>query len=191
MKLGITLYRFGILGFLFAPGVLLEEPFKSSLAQGHSLITLMTSPYFLLYGLPLLAGFTMLAMTEETFRSPVPGLARLVNALSALMLFWLILWCFIWSGLDSKAGNQADPFVKYILVVGLVGAAVGLGIYLWGWKGSDLAKKTARFLMAIGWNVSFMSFLNLHLEPAMGHLKGPGIGGLLVMAGVYLILREL
>jgi hypothetical protein len=191
MKLGITLYRFGILGFLFAPGVLLEEPFKSSLGPNHSLLSMMTTPFFLLYGMPLLAGFTMLAMTEETFRTPPPGLARLINALSALMVFWMVLWCFIWFQLDAKAGNQADPFVKYIFFVGLVGTAVGLGVYGWGWKAPDLAKKAARFLMAIGWNVSFMSFLNLHLEPAMGHLKGPGIGGLLVMAGVYMILREL
>lgn len=189
MKLGITLYRFGILGFLFAPGVLMEEPFKSALAQNHSILSL--SPWLLLYCLPVLAGFGMLAMTEEGFRGPVPGLARLVNSLSALTIFWLVLWCFIWSGLDSKAGNQADPFVKYIFIVGLVGTAVGLGIYIWGWKGADIAKRTARFLMAIGWNVSFMSFLNLHLEPAMGHFKGPGVGGLLVIAGVYLIVREL
>lgn len=190
MKLGITLYRFGILGFLFAPGVLLEEPFKSALAQqNHSILAL--SPWLLLYGLPVLAGFGMLAMTEENFRQPHPGLARVINSLSVLTVLWLLLWCFIWSGLDAKAGNQADPFVKYIFMVGLVGTALGLGIYLWGWKGADLAKRTARFLMAIGWNVSFMSFLNFHLDPAMGHLRGPGIGGLLVIVGVYLIMREL
>ena len=45
--------------------------------------------------------------------------------------------------------------------------------------------------MVIGWNVSFMSFLNLHLDPTMTQLKGPGFGGLLVLAGIYLISREL
>lgn len=187
MKFGITVYRFGILGFLFAPGVFFEEPLKTYLAQNHSALT----TYILLYGLPVLVGFTMLTMTNEAFRNPPAVIARLINALSALTVFWLLLWCVIWSGLDAKAGNQADPFVKYILIVGLVGALVGFAGYLWGWKAPDLAKKTARFLVVIGWNISFMSFLNLHLEPAMGHLKGPGFGGLLVMAGVYLVLKEL
>lgn len=191
MKIGITLYRFGILGFLFAPGVLLQEPFKSMLAQNHSMLTLMTSPFFLLYGLPLLAGFAMLAMTEENFRSPHPGLARLVNFLGGLMVVWAALWCFLWSGLDDKAVNQADLLLKNLTLLGMVGTAVGLGIYLWGWKAADSAKKTARFLISVGWNVAFVSALNLHLQPEMGHLKGPGIGGILVMVGVFLILREL
>jgi hypothetical protein len=145
----------------------------------------------LLYGLPVLVGFTMLAMTEESFRNPPPVIARLINALSALTVFWLLLWCVIWSGLDSKAGNQADLLVKYLAYVMLLGPAVGAGIYGWGWKSKDLAQRICRFLIAIGWNVSFMSFMNLHLEPAMGHLKGPGIGGLLVMSGAYLILENL
>lgn len=187
MKLGITLYRFGILGFLFAPGVLFEEPLKTLLAQNHS--ALMT--YVLLYGLPVLFGFTMLIMTEEGFRNPPAQAARLLNGLSALTIFWLVLWCVIWSGLDSKAGNQADPFVRYLGFVSLMGPLVGVGLYRWGWKAVTLSQRTMRFLMAIGWNVSFMSFMNLHLEPAMGHLKGPGIGGLLVMAGVYLISETL
>lgn len=189
MKIGITLYRFGVLGFLFAPGVLMEEPFKSALAQNHSIFSL--SPWLLLYGFPVLVGFSMLAMTEEQFREPHPGLARLINALSALTVFWMVLWCILWSGLDAKAGNQADLIVKNLFLLGIVGTVVGVGIYAWGWKAANAGQKTARFLVSVGWNVSFMSALNLHLEPAMGHLKGPGIGGILVMVGGFLILRNL
>jgi hypothetical protein len=187
MKIGIMLYRFGILGLLFAPGVLLEDPLKTYLAQNHQALT----TYILLYGLPTLVGFTMLIMSEEGFRSPPPAFARLLNALSLLTIFWLLLWCFIWAGLGPKAGNPSDPFVKYILYFGFLGTAVGAGCYGWAWKLSSVAKRTAWCLIAIGWNISFMAFLNLHLDPAMGHLKGPGFGGLLVMAGVSLILREI
>ncbi len=187
MKLGITFYRFGILGFLFAPGVLLGEPLKTLLAQNHSMLT----TYILLYGFPALVGFTMLTMTEEGFRNPPDPVARLLNGLSALTVFWLILWCVIWAGLDAKAGNQADLIVKYMGFINLLGPLVGAVIYGWGWKAIDLSQRTLRFLMAIGWNVSFMSMMNLHLDPTMGHLKGPGIGGLLVMSGVYLIMGDL
>lgn len=187
MKIGILFYRFGILGFLFAPGVLLQEPLKTFIAQNHSVLT----SYILLYGLPVLVGFTMLMMTEEGFRNPPVPMYRLMNAISAVTVFWLILWCVIWSGLDSKAINQADYFIRYLIVVGPLGALVGAGIYAWGWKTGDLSQKLLRFLMAIGWNITFMSFMNLHLEPTMGHLKGPGVGGLLVMAGAYLIMGDL
>lgn len=187
MKIGIMLYRFGILGFLFAPGVLFEEPLKTLLAQNHGAL----ATYVLLYGLPVLVGFTMLTMTEEGFRTPPPVIARLLNALSALTVFWLLLWWILWAGLPEKAGNQADLFVRYLSIVSLAGTAVGLGGYVWGWTAGNTARKTARFLMVIGWNVSFMSFLNLHLDPTMTQLKGPGFGGLLVLAGIYLISREL
>jgi hypothetical protein len=187
MKLGMLFYRFGALGLLFAPGVLLQEPLKTLLAQNHSM--LMT--YILLYGLPALIGFSMLIMNEEGFRNPPVPMARLLNSLSALTVFWLILWCVMWSSLDAKAGNQADLVVKYLGFISFLGPLVGAGLYGWGWKASDLSLRTLRFLMAIGWNVSFMSMMNLHLDPTMGHLKGPGIGGLLVMTGVYLIMRDL
>lgn len=187
MKIGTTLYRLGILGFLFSYGVLLEDPLKTYLAQNHAAFAY----YLLLYALPVLVGFTMLAMTEDGFRSPPPILARLINALSLLTVFWLLLWCFIWAGLGPKAGNPADPFAKYILYFGFMGMVIGAGLYGWAWKALSLAKRTTWCLVAIGWNISFMAFLNLHLDPAMGHLKGPGIGGLLVMAGMTLILREI
>ncbi len=186
MKLGITFYRFGILGFLFAPGVLLVDPLKTLLAQNHPMLT----TYVLLYGFPALVGFTMLMMNEEGFRNPPVPMARLLNGLSALTVFWLLLWCVMWMALDSKAGNQADLVVKYMGFLGPIGPLVGAGLYAWGWKSTD-PQRTLRFLMAIGWNVSFMSMMNLHLDPTMGHLKGPGIGGLLVMSGVYLIMGDI
>ncbi len=187
MKLGITFFRIGVLGMLFAPGVLFEEPLKSLLAQNHSVFL----TYLLLYGLPALAGFSMLMMNEQGFRNPPVPVARLLNGLSALTVFWLILWYIMWLGLDSRAGNQADPFVKYLDFVSLLGPLSGAGLYWWGWKIADLSQRTLRFCIAIGWNVSFMSFMNLHLDPAMGHLKGSGFGGLLVMAGAYLMIGDL
>ena len=187
MKLGITFYRFGILGFLFAPGVMFQDPIKGFLAQNHAMLT----TYMLLYGLPVLIGFTMLMMNEQGFRNPPVPMARLLNSLSALTVFWLILWCIMWTALDSKAGNQIDLVIKYLGFLAPIGPLVGAGIYAWGWRTTNLAQRTLRFLTAIGWNVSFMSMLNLHLDPTMGQLKGPGIGGLLVMSGVYLIMKDI
>lgn len=187
MKFGIMAYRFGILGFLFSYGVLIEDPLKSYLAQHHEALT----TYILLYGFPVLVGFTLLSMTEENFRGPHAIIARLINSLSAVTVFWLLLWCVIWFGMAGKAGNQNDPFVRYITFIALLGPAIGAACYGWAWKMATLAKRTVWFLIAIGWNISFMAFLNLHLDPTMGHLKGPGFGGLLVIGGVSLILQEL
>ena len=187
MKLGLILFRFGILGLLFAPGVLLEDPIKSVLVQHHDQWT----TYLLLYGLPVLVGFTLIAWNEEGFRNPLPLLTRLVNALSLLTVFWLLLWCLLWPGLAMSAANPNDPFVQHIFALGLLGAAIGLGCYFWAWRNADLSKRSCWFIVAIGWNITCMAFLNLHLNPAMGHLKGPGIGGLLLMAGIAMILQEL
>ena len=187
MKIGLMLFRFGILGLLFSAGVLLEEPFKSDLAQHHDQLT----TYLLLYGFPVLVGFTLIAWNEEGFRSPIPLLSRLISALSLLTLFWLLLWCLLWPGLAMSAVNPNDPFVQHIVFLGFTGLLVGAGFYAWAWKNKDLAKRSAWFMVVIGWNICCMSFLNLHLNPTMGHLKGPGIGGLLLMAGISMIMREL
>lgn len=187
MKIGLMLFRFGIAGFLFALGVLFEEPIKTYLAQNHASLW----NYVLLYGLPVLVAFSMIGMTEPAFKEPPVVLARLLNALSGLTVLWLLLWCFIWSGLGSTAGNQGDLFVRNIAYFGFLGPLVGGACYLWAWKAKDLAHRTARCLIVIGWDISFMAFLNFHLDPTMGQLKGPGIGGLLVMAGVSLIMRKL
>lgn len=180
-------YRFGILGFLFSAGVLLEDPVKTLIAQNHSVL----SSYILLYGLPVLVGFTMIMMNEDGFRNPPIPVSRLINCVSALTVFWLILWCVIWAGLDSKGINQADLLIRYLNIVGPLGALAGAALYGWGWKTADQSQRMLRFMIAIGWNICFMSFMNLHLEPSMGHFKGPGVGGLLVMGGAYLIMGDL
>ena len=186
MKIGIYLYRFGLLGFLFAPGVLFEEPLKTFLNQHHDQLTNM----MLLYGFPLLLGFTLLMMTREAMAAPDKRIANLLNVLAGLTVLWLVLWCVLWFGFAGKVGNPDDLVVRYLTRLDLLGPLVGAAGYAWGWRSADLGIRTSRFLITMGWCVAFMSMLNLHLDPRMGHLKGPGIGGLLVMVGVYLILRE-
>jgi hypothetical protein len=186
MKIGIYLYRFGILGFLFAPGVFFEEPLKTYINQNHGILRDM----ILLYGLPVLLGFSMLMMTREAMVNPDKRIAALLNALSALTVLWLVLWCVLWAGFNGKVGNPNDLVVRNLTRLDLLGPLVGAAGYVWGWLTPNAGKRTGRFLMTIGWCVSFMSLLNLHLDPRMAHLRGPGIGGLLVMAGVYMVARE-
>ena len=126
MKLGITFYRFGILGFLFAPGVLLGEPLKTLLAQHLDVDDLSPALRF-----PRLGWFHHADHDRRRINPPIP-VARLLNGLSALTLFWLILWCVMWSGLDAKAGNQADLVVKYLGIIGVLGPLSRSGDLLLG-----------------------------------------------------------
>jgi len=187
MKFGMFFYRFGILGLLFAPGVFFEEPLKTYIAQNHDALTNL----ILLYGFPVLVGFSMLAMSQAGFKSPDVRIARLLNILSGVTVAWLLLWCVLWFGIGSQAGNPADLVMQYKVFIGFLGWAVGVAGTVWGWKAPDLAKKTTRLMVVSGWNITFVSFLNLHLEPTMRHLLGPGFGGLLIITGVYFVTKDL
>src|SRR5260221_10925126 len=108
MKLGLMLYRFGVLGLLFAPGIFFEEPVKTYLAQNHSVLTTL----LLLYAFPVLVGFTFLVMTAEAFHKIEGRFVLLFKALAVLSTFWLILWWIIWRSMNLT--NSTDLFIKYM-----------------------------------------------------------------------------
>jgi hypothetical protein len=187
MKLGIMLFRFGILGFLFAPGVFFEEPLKTYIAQNHGDLINMV----LLYGLPVLAGFTLLAMTEEGFRSPHPIQSRLLYGISAVTCFWLALWTVLWFGMSAQSGNSMDLVVRYMGYLGFFGCLTGATAYYLAWKTPDPGLRACLFVGVVGWNFAVMSAINIHLQPTLHHLTGPGFGGLLAIMGIAFISRSL
>ena len=184
MKLGMTFYRFGVLGLLFGPGVFFEEPLKTDLAQHHSAL-----PYaLLLYCFPVLVGFTLIVMTEESFRESDSRVSRLIKFLSVLTLCWSLLWWVIWGGMTV---NGADLFIRYMTPLNLGALALAAGCLLWAFRTVSPEKKLVRYIMATGWLITWTSAMNLHVQPTLRHLIGPGIGGLLVVLGVLLISQDL
>lgn len=185
MKLGIMFYRFGAMGLLFAPGVFFEEPVKTYLAQNHSALTTL----LLLYGFPVLVGFTLLILTEQAFRQIDGRIALLIKALSALTVFWFILWWVIWGSMTQP--NSPDLVIKYMTYLNLAGLALALACLVVAVRTKGIGKSTARFIMAAGWMISYTSAINLHVQPTLKHFIGPGVGGLLVVLGALFISQEL
>ena len=143
----------------------------------------------LLYGFPVLVGFTFLVMTEGAFRQLPARFALLFKALSALTFFWFGLWWVIWGSMNSL--NSADLVLKYMTFLNLFGLALGLGFFIWAWITAGLGKSTTRFMMAAGWMISYTSAIQLHVQPGLRHLMGPGVGGLLLLLGAILISQDL
>ncbi len=185
MKLGMMFYRFGAMGLLFSPGVFFEEPVKTYLAQNHSALTTL----LLLYGFPVLVGFTLLMLTEDFFRRIDSRIALLVKALSALTIFWFILWWVIWGSMAPP--NSADLFLKYLTYLNSVGLALGLAFFIWALTSSSAGKGVTRFIMAAGWMISYTSAVSLHVQPTLRHFMGPGVGGLLLLLGAIFIAQDL
>lgn len=185
MKFGMMFYRFGVLGLLFGPGVFFEEPLKTDLAQHHSAM-----PHaILLYCFPVLVGFTLIVMTEESFRDPDNRVSRLIKALSVLTLCWFMLWWVIWGGLGT-AGSM-DFFLKYMTYLNLGALALAVACLVWAFRTSLAGKSLLRYIAASGWMITWTSAMNLHVQPSLRHLIGPGIGGLLVVLGALFISQDL
>jgi|SRR5579859_6952498 len=185
MKLGMMFYRFGILGLLFGPGVFFEEPLKTDLAQHHSALTYA----LLLYCFPVLVGFTLIMMTEESFRGPDSRLSRLIKALSILTVCWFLLWWVIWS--EMGTANSQDLFLRYMTYLNVGGLALGLACLFWALRAGSPGKSLARFILSAAWTITYTSAMNLHVQPTLKHFMGPGVGGLLVALGALLISRDL
>ena len=187
MKLGMMFYRFGILGLLFGPGVFFEEPLKSDLAQHHSALAYA----LLLYCFPVLVGFSLIVMTEESFREDDKRISRLIKALSVLTICWFLLWWFIWSGMGPQMLNQADLFLRYGTYLNLGGLGLALAFLVWALRTSSPGKSLTRYIVSTGWLITYTSAMSLHVQPTLKHWTGPGIGGLLVALGALLISNDL
>jgi len=62
--------------------------------------------------------------------------------------------------------------------------------YATGWMAFRRGERSARFLMTVGWAVSYMAWFNLYMQPTLRWLWSTAIGGLLVVLGAYLLSRQ-
>jgi hypothetical protein len=111
--------------------------------------------------------------------------------MALLAVLWLILWCFVWLAVASKLGDQAEMFIKHTAYLHLFGVSFSMAGYATGWMTTGPAERSARFLMPAGWAVSYMAWFNLYLEPSLSFLWAPGVGGLFLVLGAFLISRRL
>ena len=176
MKTSITAYRLGALSLLFVGGVFYEEPLHSYLSQNH---TAMIN-FLLLYGFPVLAGFTFLSVTSGALQSGDKRILNLCNGIGVVTLTWLLLWVSMWFSMISFP----------LSLINLAGIGIGLGLYGMGWKKSSV-ERALWFLMSSGWCLAYMGWVNHYLQPTSRHLLGAGVGGLFVMLGAFLLRGEI
>ena len=187
MKLPMILYRLGAFGVLLTLGVFGEEPLASSLRQNP--------PSWLgdaiLFGFAGIAGLLLLSVQESSLRKNSRTLMFLSHGAALIAIVWLILWCFVWLAMMSNMGEKAEMFIKHTAYLHLFGVSFAMAGYVTGWMARGLGERSARFLMTVGWAVSYMAWFNLFLQPALKWLWAPGIGGLLAALGAFLISRKL
>jgi len=176
MKTSITVYRLGAMSLLFAGGVFFEEPLHSQLSQNQS--TLLS--FLLLYGLPVLAGFSFLALSKDNLQSGDKRILHLCNGIAVVSLTWLCLWVSIWSSM------MAFP----LSLINLAGIGLSALIYGLGWRKSAV-DRALWFLMSAGWSLGYMGWTNLYLQPTSKHLWGAAIGGTMVLIGAFLLRGDM
>ena len=187
MKLGMIFYRIGALAFLTTYGVVWEEPLASAFEQGKASWTI----FAILFGFVVAAGLALIVVQPEWFREQGNRLFFLSHGVAVLSVLWLMLWCFVWLAILSQKGDQAEMLIKHTAYLHLFGVGFSMAGYATGWMAQRPGERSARFLMTVGWAVSYMAWFNLYLQPTMQWLWAPAIGGLLVVLGAFLIERDL
>ena len=187
MKVGLALYRLGCLGLILTAGVAWEEPLRDSLRQNPS----AWSSVGILYGFAVLAGLLLLFVKRSGLETDDDKLFFLSHGLGLIATLWLVLWCFVWLAMLSNMGEKAVMLIKHTAYLHLFGVGFSMAGYATGWMASRKGEKSARFLMTVGWAVSYMAWFNLYLQPTLQALWAPAVGGLSVVLGAFLIERQL
>ncbi|HVZ79760.1 MAG TPA: hypothetical protein VHE12_03035 [bacterium] len=170
------LYRLGAMTMVFSGGVFFDEPYRDYLARDHS----QFNSLLLLYGFPVLVGFSLLVLSAEVLKSGEGAIRRLCMGLALVSFCWLGLWVLVWRMTPGPL-----PWPMHLLALGAVAAAI-----LMGFRQDRIEGKQAWFLTVIGGSVGYMGAVNLLLQPATRHFIAPALGGLLVIAGVWGFLRK-
>jgi len=187
MKLGMVLYRLGALGFLLSVGIFREEPIFSSLKENPA-----TWPsVFILYGFIVLTGIFLCFIRPQWLFQGKKTLMFFAHGAALLSILWLVLWCFVWLALIAKSGDKAEMLVKHTAYLHLFGVGFSMAGYATGWMMLRIGERSLRFLMTVGWAISYMAWFNLYLQPTLRWLWAPALGGLLVVFGAFLIERQL
>jgi hypothetical protein len=187
MKTALILYRIGSLGVLLSFGVLFEEPLAGSLRQNPS--TWMSIA--ILFGFAGLCGVFLLTVRLKWLREGGRTLMFFSHGFALVAVLWLILWCFDWLAIMMNMGDKAEMFIKHTAYLHLFGVGFSMAGYATGWMAFNWGERSARFLMTIGWAVSYMAWFNLFLQPALKWLWAPAIGGILAAIGAFLLSRQL
>lgn len=187
MKLSLVLYRAGAFGLLLTLGVFGEEPLAGALRQDPT-AWLGTA---ILFGFAGLAGLLLLCARYELFQRDNRTLMFFSHGAALIAVLWLILWCFVWLANMMEMGDKAEMFIKHTAYLHLFGVGFAMAGYVTGWMATRLGERSARFLMTVGWAVSYMAWFNLFLQPALKWLWAPAIGGLFAVVGAFLLSREL
>jgi hypothetical protein len=187
MKLSLIFCRLGALGVILTLAVLGEEPLAGSLRQNPS-AWLGTA---ILYGFAGLAGVLLLSVRSTWLERNSRTLMFFSHGAALISVLWLILWCFVWLAMMSNMGDKAEMFIKHTAYLHLFGVSFTMAGYVTGWMAYRWGERSARFLMTVGWAVSYMAWFNLFLQPALKWLWAPAIGGLLAALGAFLISRQL
>ncbi len=187
MRPGPILYRLGSLGVLLSLGVFFEEPLAGSLRQNPSTWYSLA----ILFGYAGLCGIMLLSARLEWLREGNRTFMFVTHGFALVAILWLLLWCFDWLAMMVNMGDKAEMFIKHSSDLHLFGVGFSMAGYATGWMASNWGERSARFLMTVGWAVSYMAGFNLFFQPALKWLWAPAIGGLLVVAGAFLVSRQL
>lgn len=185
--MGMALFYTGALGMFLTFGVFGEEPIAGALRQNP---TGLAGP-FILFGFAGLSGILLLFVRSKSFIANSKTLLYFTHGTALISIFWLLLWCFVWLYMMGNMGDKAEMYIKHTSYLHLFGVGFSMGGYVTGWMTPVKGKRSARFLMVLGWAVSYMAWFNLVLQPTLRFLWAPAIGGLLVVLGAFLVARSL
>jgi hypothetical protein len=187
MRASYILYRLGALGVLLSAGVFWEEPLSGILKQNPSSWIGVS----ILFGFAGLAGLFLLTLRAQWLDPGSRTFMYFSHGAALISILWLILWCFDWLAMMLNMGDRAEMFIKHTAYLHLFGVGFSMAGYTTGWMALGTGLRSVRFLMTLGWAVSYMAWFNLFLQPALKCLWGPALGGLLVVLGAFFISREL
>ena len=183
----IHLYRLGALGVLLGLGILGEEPLCTSLRQDPSTWFSVS----ILFGFCGVAGLFLFLVRLEWLQKGSRTLMFVSHAMALFGVLWLVLWCFDWLAMMMNLGEKAEMYIKHTAYLHLFGVGFAMGGYVTGWMASSRGERSARFLMTLGWTVSYMAWFNLFLQPELKFLWAPAVGGLGAALGAFLVSRGL
>ncbi len=187
MKLSLVIYRVGALGVLLSMAVLFEDPLAGSLRQDAS----SWLGVAILFGFAGLAGLLLFCVRYSWLKGNSRNLMFFAHGAALIAVLWLILWCFVWLAKMMNMGDSSEMYIKHTAYLHLFGVSFAMAGYAMGWMSPRWGERSALFLMAVAWAVSYMAWFNLFLQPALKWLWAPAVGGLLAALGAFWISRQL
>jgi hypothetical protein len=187
MKWDLFFYRLGSLGVLLAWGVFTEGPLRESIRGNPSNLWSLA----VLFGFAGLAGALLLSVRWEWLLRGSRILYFLAHGAALAAVLWLLLWCFDWLAMMATLGDKAEMYIKHTSFLHLFGVGFSMAGYATGWTVPGRGERTIRFLMTVGWAVSYMACFNLFLQPSLEWLWAPAAGGLAVAASAFYLQQRL